>query len=123
MDFGSKGWGKVILTSVEFPSWTCYALYAHLSCVYVQPGQKLSSNVMVGLTGISGNSSVAYPHLHFEIWKSRDAGKAGTRELYRVDPLHVLGPIPFKNLASDILERKSKRQNTVNLNVIGGIPV
>ncbi|MBZ0308809.1 MAG: M23 family metallopeptidase, partial [Anaerolineae bacterium] len=48
---------------------TSYSLYAHLSTIYVECGQSLSSMQQIGEVGSTGNSTG--PHLHFEI---RDAG-------------------------------------------------
>lgn len=40
-------------------------LYAHLSSMFVRPGQKIDAGQMLGRVGSTGNSSG--PHLHFEI--------------------------------------------------------
>jgi len=103
-DFGSQGWGRAVLTRVEFPTWTCWALYAHLSKVFVQSGP-LEVGTTIGLTGISGNGDSRYPHLHFETWRSLQAGAKGTHEKYRIDPLYVLGTLPFQPFAAEVVER------------------
>jgi murein DD-endopeptidase MepM/ murein hydrolase activator NlpD len=53
-------------------------LYAHLSDIYVQPGQVVAKGQVIGLSGANGN--VTGPHLHFEI---RDFGVLS-------DPLSLL---------------------------------
>lgn len=106
-DFGAAGWGKAVLTRIEFPGWTCWALYAHLSKVYIKSGP-LEAGAQIGLTGISGNGDSRYPHLHFELWRSMQAGTRGTRERYRIDPLYVLGTLPFQRFATETVERDER---------------
>ncbi|MCX6032356.1 MAG: M23 family metallopeptidase [Chloroflexi bacterium] len=53
-------------------------LYAHLSDIYVAPGQVVGKGQVIGVSGANGN--VTGPHLHFEI---RDFGQL-------VDPLTLL---------------------------------
>lgn len=112
-NLGKTKWGKAILTKVQFPEWTCWTLYAHLSEIYVKNHTPLESGgILIGATGITGNSDSAYPHLHFEAWKSTKAGELGTKEKYRFDPLHILGPLPFQSFASEVIERHERRNNT-----------
>jgi LysM repeat protein len=53
-------------------------LYAHLSDIYVEPGQVVGEGQVIGLSGANGN--ITGPHLHFEV---RDYGRL-------IDPLRVL---------------------------------
>lgn len=53
-------------------------LYAHLSDIYVEVGQVVSKDQVIGASGANGN--ITGPHLHFEI---RDFGRL-------VDPLRLL---------------------------------
>jgi LysM repeat protein len=53
-------------------------LYAHLSDIYVEPGQVVGKGQVIGASGANGN--ITGPHLHFEI---RDFGRL-------VDPLPLL---------------------------------
>jgi LysM repeat protein len=53
-------------------------LYAHLSDIYVQPGDIVGKGQVIGLSGANGN--ITGPHLHFEV---RDFGRL-------IDPLKVL---------------------------------
>jgi murein DD-endopeptidase MepM/ murein hydrolase activator NlpD len=111
-DFGDVGWGKAVLTRLDFPQSTCWALYAHLSKVFVHGGTPLEPGTLIGLTGITGNGDSDYPHLHLEMWRSLDAGKPGTREKYRFDPLHVLGPLPLQPFAVDVIEKSTTANRT-----------
>jgi murein DD-endopeptidase MepM/ murein hydrolase activator NlpD len=104
-----QDFGKFVITRVDFPQWRCWAVYAHLSEILVTAGAKLQSGTVVGKTGTSGNSSPHYPHLHFEIWRSLEAGEAGTREKHRIDPLRVLGPIPMQPFSGEIVDWYTSR--------------
>lgn len=53
-------------------------LYAHLSDIYVEPGEVVGKGQVIGLSGANGN--ITGPHLHFEV---RDFGRL-------IDPLKVL---------------------------------
>jgi murein DD-endopeptidase MepM/ murein hydrolase activator NlpD len=111
-DFGDKGWGLALLCRVNFPKWTCWVLYGHLSEVFVKKGAPLEPGTLVGLTGISGNGDSDYPHLHLEVWRSLEAGKKGTKDKHRLNPLHVLGPLPFQPFALEVIEKNLRRRHT-----------
>ncbi len=104
-DHGHQGWGKWILLTCPFKEGLRWALYAHLSQIYVKPGLRVSAGALLGLTGTTGNGDSRYPHLHLEIWHSLEARHKGTREKYRLDPLLVLGPIPFQPFAEEIIDQ------------------
>jgi len=99
------GWGKCVLATLSLADSTCWALYAHLSEIYVKKGSPLEPRTMIGLTGISGNGDSDYPHLHLETWSSMAAGKMGTREKYRFDPLDLLGFLPYQPYAVEVVAR------------------
>jgi murein DD-endopeptidase MepM/ murein hydrolase activator NlpD len=101
-------WGKCVLTKVELPHMTCWALYAHLSEVFVKAGSPLRRRTLIGLTGITGNGDSKYPHLHLETWSSTKAGLRGTKEKYRFDPLDLLGFLPYQGFALEVLERQNR---------------
>lgn len=64
------------------------SVYAHLSRIDVQGGERVSGRQVIGLSGSSGDVSGA--HLHFEVWA---AGRP-------VDPVPFLGrppPVPRAN--------------------------
>ena len=54
-------------------------LYAHLSGIYVSPGQKVSKGDVIGAMGSTGRSSGV--HLHFEVRRDGTA----------LNPLSILG--------------------------------
>jgi murein DD-endopeptidase MepM/ murein hydrolase activator NlpD len=97
-------WGKAVLLRYEFPGApTRWALYAHLSEVRVSLKEKaVKQGRIVGTTGTTGNASKLYPHLHFEVWQSLKAWEGGKR--YRIDPLEILGSLPFQPLANELIE-------------------
>ncbi len=71
------GYGLTIVLSHN--KGTQETLYAHLSQIYVQPGQWVEQGSAIGLVGSTGNSTG--PHLHFEVrrltpdgWVALDAG-------------------------------------------------
>lgn len=73
------GYGRVVwLDHGE----TVMTVYAHLSEVRVETGERVGGRTVVGLSGRSGNAQA--PHLHFEIWR-------WGRE---VDPVPLLGGFP-----------------------------
>lgn len=110
------GWGNTVVIEIEFPRWTCWALYAHLEPATIRPGFGVEPGTVVGHTGISGNPDAAYPHLHFEILRSKQ-GLVGQHRKHKpqqvtLDPLHVLGPVCFQPEATQIIERNQRRQAT-----------
>lgn len=56
--------------------------YAHLSQVFVQPGQRVEKGTVIGLVGSTGNSTG--PHLHYELLQRTSEG------LVAVDPSQEL---------------------------------
>ena len=58
------------------------SVYAHLSVIQVDDGQRLRAGDFIGLSGATGD--VTAPHLHFEVWRW---GRP-------VDPIPVLGGKP-----------------------------
>lgn len=59
------GYGNCVI--IYHPDIGLYTLYAHLSSVNVEVGQKVLAGEMVGLCGSTGYSTG--PHLHFEVWE------------------------------------------------------
>ena len=66
-------------------------VYGHLRESYVKPGDKVTRDMVIGITGCSGGSRV--PHLHVEVRKS-NTEETGLD--YTIDPLTVL---PKKDLS------------------------
>ena len=78
------------------PAGVMYALYAHLKpgSVRVADGQRVKrGQTWLADTGISGNGDQKYPHLHFEIRKTRWAGQTNTTTgmANRLDPELLFG--------------------------------
>ena len=65
-------------------------VYGHLRESYVKPGDKVTKETVIGITGSSGGSRV--PHLHLEIRKE-NTDETGLD--YTINPLELL---PEKNL-------------------------
>lgn len=84
-----------------------FAHYAHLSAVFVETGQRVSRGTMIGRTGISGNADQKYPHVHFEIRKTRfpGTGVAGLRG--RIDP-ELLFQIDFSTPVEAVTRSQRK---------------
>jgi murein DD-endopeptidase MepM/ murein hydrolase activator NlpD len=99
-----KDFGHYVLARFDLPEGRRFAIYAHLSKILVAAGAKLDAGVVLGKTGATGNSSRDYPHLHFEIWTSLKARTEKDRAKYRVNPLDVLGPLPFEPFAVEVLD-------------------
>lgn len=83
----SSGYGKYVVLNHE-GGWRSY--YAHLSAVYVLPGDRLRPSAPLGLMGSTGNSSS--PHLHLGIRYQTASNPA-----YKgyVDPLPLLRGEPL----------------------------
>lgn len=73
---GYAGYGKVVVLDLPGPY---YALYAHLSSVGVEVGQRVGKGQRLGLAGCTGSCSGT--HLHFEVRKGS----------VPVNPLRFLG--------------------------------
>jgi murein DD-endopeptidase MepM/ murein hydrolase activator NlpD len=56
------GYGNVIIIKAKFGTYTF--VYGHLSEIYVEEGQEVKTNQVIGAVGSTGCSSA--PHLHFE---------------------------------------------------------
>jgi murein DD-endopeptidase MepM/ murein hydrolase activator NlpD len=76
----TAGWlgGYGLTVTINHPS-AEQSLYAHLSELYVQPGQRVEQGTVIGRVGSTGNSTG--PHLHFEVrhlkpegWVAVDSG-------------------------------------------------
>jgi murein DD-endopeptidase MepM/ murein hydrolase activator NlpD len=61
---------------------TQQTLYAHLSEIYVRPGDRIEQGMVIGRVGSTGNSTG--PHLHFEVRQRTSDGWVA------VDPGHLL---------------------------------
>jgi murein DD-endopeptidase MepM/ murein hydrolase activator NlpD len=66
----NSGYGNHILINHGNGVWS---LYAHLSKVYVKPGQSVNKNTILGVEGSSGRSTGS--HLHLEIRKSESGSQ------------------------------------------------
>lgn len=109
LDFGDSGWGKCVLIRFETPDSTLWALYAHLSELYVKASTRnIKSGMMIGSTGITGNADSRFPHLHFEVWTSTKAGLKGSNERYRINPANVLGTVPFVPFAEEVINYNTR---------------
>ena len=73
--WNTQGYGNFVIVDHQIDYLT---LYAHLSDLFVQPGDVVARGALLGTVGSTGNSTG--PHLHFEI---RDFGE-------RIDPLSLL---------------------------------
>jgi len=109
LDFGNKGWGKCALVRFQTPDSTLWALYAHLSEIYVKGSTKnIQPGTLIGTTGITGNADSDYPHLHFEVWTSTKAGVKGSNERYRINPTEILGALPLVPFAEEVINYNTR---------------
>jgi murein DD-endopeptidase MepM/ murein hydrolase activator NlpD len=82
-----QGYGKYI----KMACGDKYIIYAHLSCIMVRVGDKLTTGQVIGRSGSTGNSTG--PHLHLEI---RQVGLEGNGYYGAIDPLPMLtDPAPM----------------------------
>ena len=68
-------------------------VYAHLSEIFVKPGDVVDNNTTIGKTGCSGGSRV--PHLHIEI---RKTNTEETGLDYTINPLDVLPKLDLSKI-------------------------
>ncbi len=74
------GYGMSV--AIEHAQGTQQTLYAHLSELFVKPGEQVKQGTVIGRVGSTGNSTGS--HLHFELrqqlpdgsWVARDAGQS-----------------------------------------------
>lgn len=71
-------------------------VYGHLRKILVKPGEKVTTETIIGKTGSSGGSRV--PHLHLEI---RNENTEETGLAYTIDPLEVLPEINLSELKEE----------------------
>lgn len=74
-------------------------VYGHLREFYVKPGDRVTKETIIGITGTSGGSRV--PHLHLEIRKN-NTEETGLK--YTIDPLELLPKIDLKSLKEEFKE-------------------
>lgn len=82
-----EGFGNVVSIVHNIGGKTYTTRYAHLSSVSAYPGQHVTSNTMIGLSGNTGNSTG--PHLHFVIALGQfriDYGYGAYFSTYAQDP-------------------------------------
>ena len=75
-------------------------VYGHLRESYVKPGDKVTRDMVIGITGCSGGSRV--PHLHVEVRKS-NTEETGLD--YTIDPLTVLPKKIYSRAICNIMEK------------------
>lgn len=71
-------------------------VYGHLREYFVKPGDRVSTETVIGITGSSGGSRV--PHLHLEI---RKENTEETGLDYTINPLEVLPKIDLSSLTKE----------------------
>ncbi len=71
-------------------------VYGHLREYYVKPGDRVTQDTVIGITGTSGGSRV--PHLHIEVRKS-NTDETGLE--YTLNPLDVLPKIDLSSLTKE----------------------
>jgi murein DD-endopeptidase MepM/ murein hydrolase activator NlpD len=94
----NTGYGNLVVIKDAAGRYRSYE--AHLSEVYVKPGEVVTAGMIVGAAGSTGNSTG--PHLHFEL---RNANGTGYINPYAVfgnapEPGQVVGGTPLTNVMS-----------------------
>ena len=74
-------------------------VYGHLREFYVKPGDRVTKDTIIGITGTSGGSRV--PHLHLEIRKN-NTEETGLK--YTINPLDLLPKIDLNKLDKEFKE-------------------
>ena len=92
VNHSQDGYGNVVILKLncpEKPYHNMFAVYSHLSSIYVRVGDEIKASVVVGLSGDTGNAKGMETikqgaHLHFELRTQKIAG-LGLQN--RIDPL------------------------------------
>jgi murein DD-endopeptidase MepM/ murein hydrolase activator NlpD len=85
------GWGGGYGNLIELSHNNMGTRYAHLSAIYVSPGQRVAKGQQIGLVGSTGRSTG--PHLHFEIMVPSAEGWA------------TLDPAPYLNRIAAVFSK------------------
>jgi murein DD-endopeptidase MepM/ murein hydrolase activator NlpD len=118
-DFGE--FGNTVIMEFTHNGLRLYALYAHLSALFVKEGDTVPPGYMLGLSGKTGNAKEKGipPHLHFEILRRLTfvAGVPRPRRgnvglLDRIDPAEILGAEALSCQHGDGSYRESERPRT-----------
>ena len=87
---GFNFWGLGLVVEVDHGE-GYRSLYAHMGTIYVQTGQEVSAENLLGEVGLTGNTSG--PHTHLEIYKDGAA----------IDPVSILPPLREQPQESDFI--------------------
>lgn len=87
---GFNFWGLGLVVEIDHGE-GYKSIYAHMGTIYVQNGQEVDQNSLLGDVGLTGNTSG--PHTHLEIYKD---GKA-------IDPASILPPLRLQPQESDFV--------------------
>ena len=94
-------YGKLIVLSISGTA--LYAAYAHLSVMFVSPGERVVVGELLGKTGCTGNAAGMKgddQHLHFEV---RTDPLPGLGLIGRKSPLDLYGVYPLRTAATRAL--------------------
>ena len=85
------GYGKYVLLEFKHSGVRYWALYAHLSEIFVKSSESVAEGKPIGKTGQTGREAARLPrneaHLHFEMLTSPELKKGITN---RVNPMQIL---------------------------------
>ncbi len=94
-----RGYGKQILLDHQFGYQT---RYAHLSTVYVRPGERVARGQLIGRVGSTGASTG--PHLHYEVIHNGSV----------VNPINYFN----RNMTNEEYERLMEQMTELNLDIM-----
>ncbi len=111
------GYGLVV--ALEHGQGSQQTLYAHLSELFVKPGQVVEKGTVIGRVGTTGNSTG--PHLHFELrqqlpdgsWIAQDAGlqiEVALKDLNQSLKVAKLSPTPSLSLQAQLQQMPQPQQ-------------
>lgn len=87
---GFNFWGLGLAVEIEHPE-GYRSVYAHMGTIYVQNGQEVDQNNLLGEVGLTGNTTG--PHTHLEVYKDGSA----------IDPSLILPPLRLQPQESDFI--------------------
>lgn len=105
-DTGFNFWGLGLVVNIDHGN-NYRSLYAHMGKIYVQTGQTVDTNDILGVVGLTGNTSG--PHTHLEV--SKDGKNFDPQAI-----LPYLGNLPKAEFLTPVANNAPEKKKTTIIN-------